>query len=28
MLKDKLGDCSVCGKGPEDECQMPEVKTA
>ncbi len=28
MLKDKLGDCTVCGKSPEDDCQMPEVKTA
>ena len=28
MLKDKLGECSVCGKGPEDDCQMPEVKPA
>lgn len=26
MLKDNLGDCSVCGKTPEQECQMPEVK--
>jgi len=25
MLKDKLGDCSVCGKKPEEECKMPEV---
>jgi len=28
MLKDQLGECSVCGKKPEEECQMPEVKTA
>jgi len=25
MLKDKLGECSVCGKKPDEECQMPEV---
>lgn len=28
MLKDNLGECSVCGKQPEEECKMPEVKTA
>jgi len=28
MLKDKLGECSVCGKSPDEECQMPEVKPA
>lgn len=26
MLKDELGECSVCGKKPEEECKMPEVK--
>jgi hypothetical protein len=26
MLKDKVGECSVCGKKPEEECQMPTVK--
>lgn len=25
MLKSKVGDCTVCGKKPGDECQMPEV---
>ena len=24
MLKTNLGDCSVCGKKPEEECKMPE----
>ncbi len=28
MLTDKLGECSVCGKSPDEECQMPEVKPA
>jgi hypothetical protein len=28
MLKDKLGECSVCGKKPEEECKMPDVKPA
>ncbi len=26
MVKDKFGNCSVCGKSPEEDCQMPEVK--
>ncbi len=25
MLKDELGECSLCGKKPEEECQMPEA---
>ena len=24
MLKDQIGECTVCGKTPEQECQMPE----
>ncbi len=24
-LKDKLGNCSVCGKSPEEDCKMPEI---
>ncbi|MEL7020554.1 MAG: hypothetical protein AAGK47_03010 [Bacteroidota bacterium] len=28
MLKSKVGECTVCGKKPEEECKMPEVKTA
>ena len=24
MLKNQVGDCSVCGKRPEEECKMPE----
>lgn len=26
MIKNNLGECSVCGKRPEEECKMPEVK--
>ena len=25
MLKNQVGECSVCGKSPEEECKMPEV---
>jgi len=25
MLKSKVGDCTVCGKGPDEACKMPEV---
>jgi hypothetical protein len=28
MLKNKIGECSVCGKDPDEECKMPEVKPA
>ncbi len=28
MLKDEIGECSVCGRKPGEECQMPEVKKA
>lgn len=28
MLKSEIGDCTVCGKRPEEDCQMPEVKPA
>ena len=28
MIKNNLGECTVCGKKPEEECQMPEVKPA
>lgn len=24
MLKNKVGDCSVCGKSTDEECKMPE----
>ena len=24
MLKNQIGDCTVCGKTPDEECQMPE----
>jgi len=26
MLKNELGDCSVCGKTADEACKMPEVK--
>jgi hypothetical protein len=26
FLKNKIGDCSVCGKSPEEACKMPEAK--
>lgn len=26
MLKSKIGDCTVCGKKADEECQMPEIK--
>ena len=25
MLKNQIGECTVCGKMPEEECKMPEV---
>ena len=28
MLKNKIGECSVCGKKPEEDCQMPEIEAA
>ena len=28
MLKDQLGECSVCGKKAEEACQMPAVDKA
>ncbi|HMQ06223.1 MAG TPA: hypothetical protein PKC30_02925 [Saprospiraceae bacterium] len=26
MLTDQVGECSVCGKKPEEDCKMPTVK--
>ncbi len=26
MLKNDIGECSVCGKTPEEECKMPEIE--
>jgi len=26
MLKNKVGDCTVCGKSPEEDCKMPELE--
>ena len=28
MLKNKIGDCTVCGKTADEACKMPEVKGA
>jgi len=28
MIKDKMGECTVCGKKPEEACKMPEVGKA
>jgi hypothetical protein len=28
MIKNNLGECTVCGKMPEEDCKMPEVKPA
>ena len=25
MLKNQIGECSVCGKRPEEDCKMPDV---
>ncbi|MDX1683624.1 MAG: hypothetical protein R3275_00220 [Saprospiraceae bacterium] len=24
MLKDDIGECTVCGKKPEEDCKLPE----
>ncbi len=26
MLKNQIGECSVCGKRPDEDCQMPTVE--
>jgi len=26
MLKNEFGECSVCGKAPDEDCKMPEAK--
>ena len=28
MLKSEIGDCTVCGRKPEEDCGMPEVNPA
>ena len=25
MLKNQIGDCTVCGKKPDEECKMPDI---
>ncbi|HQU60111.1 MAG: hypothetical protein KDD02_13970 [Phaeodactylibacter sp.] len=26
MLKNQIGECTVCGRKPDEECKMPEVE--
>lgn len=26
MIKNHLGECTVCGKKPDEDCKMPEVR--
>lgn len=26
MLKNEIGECTVCGKTPEQDCQLPEAE--
>ena len=28
MLKNQIGECSVCGKKPDEDCKMPAVDGA
>ena len=28
MLKSEIGECQLCGKKPDEECKMPEIKAA
>ena len=28
MIKDKFGDCTVCGKTADEMCKMPELDTS
>ncbi|MDG1717699.1 MAG: hypothetical protein P8H42_08710 [Saprospiraceae bacterium] len=28
MLKDELGDCSLCGKKADEVCRMPKIETS
>ena len=28
MIKNQIGECSLCGKKPDEECQMPETAKA
>ncbi len=27
MIKNEMGECSVCGKLPDEACKMPETKS-
>ncbi len=26
MLKNEIGECTVCGKSPDEDCKMPDVQ--
>ena len=28
FLKNKIGECTVCGKTADEDCKLPEVKTS
>jgi hypothetical protein len=28
MLKNQMGECTVCGKKPDEDCKLPEPKSA
>jgi len=28
MIKKNMGECSLCGKKPDEQCQMPDVAKA
>ncbi|MEE9371537.1 MAG: hypothetical protein V3V00_00625 [Saprospiraceae bacterium] len=28
MLKNELGECSMCGKKPDEDCKMPDIAKA
>jgi hypothetical protein len=28
MIKNEIGECTVCGKTPEEDCKMPEIQKA
>ncbi len=27
LIKNELGECTMCGKNPEEECQMPDIES-
>ena len=28
MIKNQMGECTVCGKRPDESCKMPEAKAS